>query len=193
MRPQLRLYVAATSRERIRSAVASRLPRGTSTRLVLQAQLEGIRAAKPGVVAPGHHIDDGRRDQGRTAQTRPHHRYDAAISTDLVHPRRLALHRHRRPRRRRHEPSARAGDGVHDRARHLHPASVLDSLPKTPANLALIEKVQPAVQQVRGHRRPHRGFVPAGGVGFAQSFYGAAENDRGRRGGDACAAAAAAR
>ena len=39
--------------------------------------------------------------------------------------------------------------------------SALDALPHTPENAALIEQIQPAVDEVRRHRRPHRRFVPA--------------------------------
>ena len=61
----------------------------------------------------------------------------------------------------------------------------LDALPRTPENAAFIEKVQPAVRKYPGHRRAHRGFLPARRVGPSQPFRRPAQDHRRHRGADA--------
>ena len=113
-------------------------------RIVLQAQEAGIKAAARRALAAGRPREDGRGDQGRAAAARTDHRPQRRPVPAVVHARRLALHRHRRARRRQPDHAAPAGHGVHHRAGHLHPA----------------ERARRAAADA-GERRVHRAGRPA--------------------------------
>ena len=74
--------------------------------------------------------------------------------------------------------AARARHGVHDRAGHLHPAERARHAAAHAREHRLHREGPAGGPQVRRHRRPHRGFVPARRLRPPQSLGRAAEDHR---------------